>query len=298
MSIETTGTQSEQEGWGAWAAAGADLKADLSGLEENDEEGTEDEAKEAKDPVVETAKLVVNKPETETKQNTDNTAELQARLKALEEQVAIATKPPTETQTEKPPEAPKTAVPAEQLEALKDEFPELFKAFLAQNQAIETLGKTVGDLNQREALRQQQEAELVRQAVQADIDKIPALKHWQTKSPEVFQEGINLDEVIRQSQPALTRAERFAKVSAMLEALHGNPLETGQPDKAVVETGKESGKTVKAAVKHAAITLGDLPGGEAGETETSLENAGVAELYAAMWGKSREEQEKVFKRIQ
>lgn len=283
MSIETV---DQSAAWGAWAAAGADSKADLSELEGEDLE-LEEEEKQPTEIKVETSEPI--SLELTVKQ-------LQAELEALK-----AVPSPTKTPDHLPVPAPVLALKPEQLEALKD-FPELLSVFETQNKALQAMHDTVGNLTARETQRQADEAALIAATVQAEINRIPALAHWQKNAPEVFAEGIKLDDLLRSSQPGLSREARFVKVAELLNTLHGDPVEKKQkPDPDPVKEKKQETKpAVQAKTKQAVVLLGDLPGGEpnTGQEEGTLENATATDLVFSMWGKSRDEQEKMFKRMQ
>jgi len=274
----STNSEDTENSWAKWAAAGAELDPAFEEPEEEEaEEGGEAE---------ETEKPAVEKP-AETDPQAAAQALLEKRLVELEAQA----KPAPETPAEARQEPAKPAIDPAMLAAIKDDFPELYKTFLAQSEALGQMSETVAQLTRREEQRQAQERALIQTAVQAEIEKVPALAHWQKQAPGIFKQGVEIDDLLKKAQPNLSMGERFSKVSAALAAIYGDPVKPSQTNE---PEPQEKNKPAQAKPARA-ISLGDLPSGEAAETgEGALENASAQDLVSSWWGKSEQELEKLW----
>jgi len=286
MNNETDTGNTDIEGWGAWADAATQLPATnelFATGEEEEEPDAEGDEPPAEQPV---------KPEAAATATPEPSA-IEQRLAELEAQAKQTAQPPQPAQ----PEPPKPLIDPATLEVLKADFPELYAAFVVQGEAVEKLGQTVEQLTQREIHRQAEEQRLVQATVQVEIDRIPVLAHYQTKSPELFKQGVELDNVLRQSQPNLTMGQRFEKVAAALVAMHG------VPDGVDIEQSNatpEPKTKPKPTAKQQLFTIGDIPGGEpaADTSAKALEEASATDLIGAWWGKSEAELEQAWRQLQ
>lgn len=226
-----------------------------------------------------------DQPEAPPPANDDTQPDLLAQERQLREQAerqaqllaaALAkhvqdNKPATTPQPSNSPPMLET-LDAETMKALQEDFPEIARAIEAQQKA---LGQVVGKLSQYEAeqaRRVEMEQQAVAVQVQKEIDSNPSLAYWQKHNPELWNAAIALDDTFKSlpHMQSLSLAERFGKVAAAMEALHGKPVATPTPTPTTAPTPK-----AKAGV----FSLGDLPGGEAHKSaDAGIEEASYAEL--------------------
>ncbi len=217
--------------------------------------------------------------------------EMKERVAALEAQVQ------QQSQGAKPGESARTppADPAvsdlspEDLEALKEDFPTVYKAVtaaMAHAKALEAKLKPVEESVQTaEADRQRTVAEQVQDA----IDSVPKLAHLQAADKDAFELAKQFDANLR-GQKAWSEkplAERFTKVVEMVEAALGPINVPGQTPPASQPSAEDLKKAAQAkaaaASKSAAsvpTSLSEFPAGQspAQDEREAAENLSVLQL--------------------
>jgi hypothetical protein len=261
--MSTKHEDEELTGWDAWALAGTE------GFE-----GEEEQAEEAQDPPIDETEASDGEDKSEFEKRF---AELAAQAKAEQ---------PAQAKADVQPAFP--AMDLAKIEALKEDFPELYATFVAQHETIAKMGETLKTLSARELERQEERQGLIRQTIQAEIEKIPALAHLQKADPTRFKQAVELDNLLSASEPKLSIPERFAKVAAAMEAIHGQSAKQA-------DTTKSQPKPTKTAPRKP-ISLSDLPSGDPVLPEgRALENATFGDLYSSWWGKTEAELEKIWR---
>lgn len=186
-------------------------------------------------------------------------AELSDKAKAVQEQAAGG-------KTDTTPGV-ESIISAEELEALRDDAPDLAAVFdrmkdaIVELQASATKSLETAERSQRE-LQDERNRRATEQVNEA-IGNNPKLVYARAEKPEVFNAIVEVDDWVRQ-QPAfngLPLGERFAKSVAMYEAAHG---QINVPGHAKPDTKTVSDAAAAAIAKASATvpnTLSDLPGG-------------------------------------
>lgn len=201
--------------------------------------------------------------------------EAQQRLREMEAEIERLKNPGT---TQQPSLAFKTMT-EEQIQELKDYFPEQYEAMVSQQAAIVATHQKLSLFEQKEQERVAEEQQKVALTVQEEIDNNPILSHWQRNSPEIWAECVEMDNRLR-ANPAtanLSMTDRFAKVAAAMSQIYETPI------KAEAEKQKQSSdKTAPAPTQQKPIinSLSDIPGGEALEASERqrLEDSSSAEI--------------------
>lgn len=194
------------------------------------------------------------------------------KIAALEAQIAAgkqgATPGESARTTEATPEA--EALTDEELEAIREDFPTMYKALKAQQATISALKTQLQpveeDRRQQQADRQRTQEELVRDA----IDVTPKLAHIQATDPERFAAAQQFDQVLRANPKWAGKplAERFARVVELVEQEHGAIEIPGAKSNTTQKTPEELKKAAEAAAAAAAKakptvpnSLSDFPAG-------------------------------------
>lgn len=209
-------------------------------------------------------------------------ADLSERLKGIEQQMAQG--------STNAAEAAIADLPAEELEALRIDFPVFGKVIDSLLNKIESLTGEISGIKQideeRQAATQRQQAATVQEL----IDNDPVLSHLQRNDPELFAKAVDIDRTLIGDPRFPDMASRFAKVSETVESLFGPFDGVSRPKSA------PSIKPIDKAVARAAVTeqianrkatptsLSDIPSGDAQETDEldDLENLSPTEIGARM----------------
>lgn len=111
----------------------------------------------------------------------------------------------------------------EDLEALKEDFPTIYKATMAALAKIQTLETKLQPVERSVQEAEADQARSAQETVQDAIDSIPKLAHIQSSNPEAFELAKQFDATLRtQGKWAnASLSERFVKVTEMVEAALG-----------------------------------------------------------------------------
>lgn len=190
----------------------------------------------------------------------------------------------------------KSDLSTEDLEALKEDFPTVYKAVMASMAAAKALEAKLQPVEDVVRQEQQERAKSATESVQDAIDSLPKLAHIQATNAEAFELAKQFDMTLRNQSAWANKplTERFAKVTEMVEAALGEIELPGQEP-----ASKPSAEQLKAAAKAKAdqavkanrtnvpTSLSEAPAGqhaaqdeqEEAETLTPLQ---LAEKFAAM----------------
>lgn len=194
------------------------------------------------------------------------------------------------------------------LEALKEDFPTVYKALMAAQIRADRLEQS---LRQQEGFRQEVESasqRSVEETVQDAIDANPKLAHIQASDPVAFELAQRFDDTLKGSSAWANKpmSERFAKVIEMVETANGAiDLPGGKPKqqepaanaadlkKQAQEVAKTKAKANSSAVP---TSLSEFPVGEppAQDRQESLENMSQADLASMLMKMSPAQQETYF----
>lgn len=200
-------------------------------------------------------------------------ADLQTKLDALQAQVSASAANPAANA------APESTITPEELAEMQENFPVMAKAYQAMQANLDRLQQAAATQQRaQQAATQQSEAS----SVQDLIDANPKLAYLQASDPAAWQRAIALDDQLRNNPTTahLPMADRFTKVAAMYEVIHGAinaPVVTAPVTKPAVSIDAVLAKANQTAAPH---SLSDLPGGSAVATSEvgNLENMSGAEI--------------------
>ena len=223
--------------------------------------------------------------------------DMQDRLAALEEQVKQSAN--GTNQGANTGESARTdAVPnvedlsPEDLEALKEDFPTVYKGLKAMEAKATALERQLATVNESVAKQEATERRTVADQVQDAIDSVPKLAHIQSTNPEAFEMAKQFDAMLR-AQPAWqgkSLADRFAKATEMVESALGAIEVPGQSQPTAAELKDAALKKAAAAAKGSKsvpTSLSDFPVGSPAASDeleaiTSMTQHQLAEKLARM----------------
>ncbi len=192
----------------------------------------------------------VLKSERERRQRAEEMAqEMQERVAKLEamvqQQVNQGAKTGEAARTNDFPTA-ENQLSQDDIEALKEDFPTVYKAVMASMAAAKALEAKLEPVEQVVQQEQQERAKSAAETVQDAIDSVPKLAHIQASNNEAFQLAREFDATLRkqaawQDKPL---SERFEKVVQMVEAALGPIDLPNQPS-----TSQPTAEQLKAAAK-------------------------------------------------
>lgn len=194
-----------------------------------------------------------------------------AELEAMAQAASQGAKPGESARTNAEIPAASDLSP-DDLEALKEDFPTVYKAVMASMATAKALEAKLAPVEETVNEARADQARTAQETVQDAIDSIPKLAHIQANNPEAFELAKQFDATLRaQSKWAnASLSERFEKVTQMVEAALGDIDVPGQ-----AKTAQMSAEDLKkaAAAKAAAATranrsavptsLSEYPAGEA-----------------------------------
>lgn len=194
------------------------------------------------------------------------------------------------------------------LEALKEDFPTVYKALkatMAHAAVLEAQVREQASFRQEVEGASQRDVEMT---VQEAIDSVPKLAHLQASDPQTFALAQQFDDTLKNAPAWANKpmAERFAKVIEMVESTNGAIDLPGSKSKQEVpapnaEDLKKQAQAAAAAATKVAKTnvptsLSEFPVGEpAAQTETeALENMTHAQLAEKLTRMTPTQQEAYF----
>lgn len=192
---------------------------------------------------------------------------------------------------------------AEDLEALKEDFPTVYKGIMAMRKQAEALEAKIKPV-QETVQQQQADAErTTAQLVQDAIDATPKLAHIANADPVAFELAKQFDNTLKAS-PAWagkTLEERFAKVIEMVESANGVinvPGQSSAPSQKTAEQLKAEAKALaekqaKSNKTSVPTSLSDFPAGQHAATDEveALKNMSTLQLAAKFAAMTADQQE-------
>ena len=182
--------------------------------------------------------------------------EMSERVKTLEAMVQSGNegaKPGESARTDQPQPAA-SDLSNEDLEALKEDFPTVYKAVMASMAAAERLKQQLEPVQETVRNAEADAKQSAQEAVQDAIDAVPKLAHIQASNKEAFELAKSFDATLR-TQSAWAQKplpERFAKVTEMVEAALGPINVPGQPGPDSQPSAEDLRKAAQAAAAKAA----------------------------------------------
>lgn len=224
--------------------------------------------------------------------------EMKERVEALEKMVQSG------NQGAKPGEGARTDqqqpnvsdLSPEDLEALKEDFPTVYKAVMASMAAADRLKAQLAPVEETVRNAEAEQARSAQESVQDAIDSVPKLAHIQATDKEAFELAKQFDATLRTQAAWADKplSDRFAKVAEMVESALG-PIDVpgSKPSsqanaedlrKAAIAKANASAKATKTDVP---TSLSEFPVGqhaaqderEAAENLTALQ---LAEKFSSM----------------
>ncbi|NSX14955.1 hypothetical protein HTY52_12805 [Cupriavidus taiwanensis] len=186
------------------------------------------------------------------------------------------------------------ALSEEELEAIREDFPTMYKALRAQQATIAALQTKLQPVEQEREQRVRTEAEERAIAVRDAIDATPKLAHIQATDQKLFAAAQRFDAVLREDPDWAGKplAERFAHVVTLIETTHGAieipgakpPTAQKTPDQLKQEALAAAQATAKGTVP---TSLSDFPAGSPpAQSETqaleAMSQAQLADKFARM----------------
>lgn len=184
----------------------------------------------------------------------------------------------------------------EDLEALKEDFPTVYKAVMASMAAADRLKAQLAPVEETVRNAEAEQARSAQESVQDAIDSVPKLAHIQATDKEAFELAKQFDATLRTQAAWADKplSDRFAKVAEMVESALG-PIDVpgSKPSsqanaedlrKAAIAKANASAKATKTDVP---TSLSEFPVGqhaaqderEAAENLTALQ---LAEKFSSM----------------
>lgn len=196
----------------------------------------------------------------------------------------------------------------EDLAQLKEDFPTVYKALMAQKAMTAKLESKLEPVEQSVNNIQQDRENSTAQDVQAAIDSVPKLAHIQATNEEAFELAKQFDQTLRNQSFWADKplAQRFEKVAEMVESSLGitidipaakNKTNSMSADEIANAARAKAESTAKAS-KSSSVpnSLSDFPAGQsAAENESSaVEQMNHAQISEKLWGMTPEEQKKFY----
>lgn len=197
------------------------------------------------------------------------------------------------------------ALSPEDLEALREDFPNFGKVIDNLMSTIDGLSNKVAELASKDVARETEVQSVVAKTVQEMIDDDPVLVHLQTNEPKLFMRAVELDNSLKADFPDM--GARFEKVSKMMWDLYGpfegvtleTPAAEASPSVSK-EAAKEAVKEALRAAKPAKpATLSDLPTGEppASSEQNELESLSSVEIGAKLMSMTVDQRQAFLNRL-
>lgn len=184
----------------------------------------------------------------------------------------------------------------EDLEALKEDFPTVYKAVMASMAAAKALETKLQPVEESVRNAEADQARSAQETVQDAIDSIPKMAHIQASNAEAFELAKQFDATLRNQAAWADKplTERFAKVTEMVEATLGpidlpgsKPASQPSAEDLKAAAKAKADAAAKASRTNVPTSLSEFPVGqhaaqderEAAENLTALQ---LAEKFSSM----------------
>lgn len=190
--------------------------------------------------------------------------EMAERVKALEAMVQSGNQGAKtgESARTNPQQPTVSDLSPEDLEALKEDFPTVYKAVMASMAAAERLQAQLDPVQETVRNAEADAARSAQETVQDAIDAVPKLAHIQASNKEAFELAKSFDATLRTQSAWADKplSERFAKVTEMVEAALGTIEFPGAAKPASQPNAEDLKKAAQAtAAKAAKAGRTDVP---------------------------------------
>lgn len=158
--------------------------------------------------------------------------EMRERVEALEQMVKAGNQGAnTGEGARTDPQPAESDLSSEDLEALKEDFPTVYKAVMASMAKAQALEAKLQPVEESVRNAQYDQARSTAETVQEAIDSVPKLAHIQATDADAFELAKQFDATLRTQKAWADRplAERFQKVTEMVEAAIGSIDVPGAP---------------------------------------------------------------------
>lgn len=223
--------------------------------------------------------------------------EAQERVAALEQQLKAGNQGANNGEGARtdPQQPTASDLSADDLEALKEDFPTVYKAVMASMaaaKALETKLQPVEDsVRSAEAERERSATETVQDA----IDSVPKLAHIQATNKDAFELAKQFDATLRTQSTwaAKPLSERFAKVAEMVESaigpidLPGSKQASPSAEDLAKAAKAKAAQDAKASRTNVPTSLSEFPAGQHAaqderEAAEQLTHQQLAEKFSSM----------------
>lgn len=223
--------------------------------------------------------------------------EAQERVAALEAQLKAGNQGANNGEGARTDQQQPTAsdLSAEDLEALKEDFPTVYKAVMASMAAAKALETKLQPVEESVRSTEAERERSATEAVQDAIDSVPKLAHIQATNKDAFELAKQFDATLRTQSAWASKplTERFAKVAEMVESAIG-PIDLPGSKKAS-PSAEDLAKAAKAKAEQDAkasrtnvpTSLSEFPAGQHAaqderEAAEQLTHQQLAEKFAGM----------------
>lgn len=233
--------------------------------------------------------------------------ETQERLEALQAQVSNGSqgaKDGESARTEQTTEQP--AIDPADLDALKEDFPTVYKAVMASMAAAKALEAKLQPVADSVQTQEAERSRSAAQDVQEAIDSVPKMAYIQATNKPAFELAKQFDATLRDQAAwqGKSLAERFAKVAEMVEGAIG-PIDLPAPR--ATQSAEDLAKAAKALAAKASkanrsevpTSLSEFPAGQhAAESEIeSIEQMSQQQLAAKFGAMTSDQMEAYFQTL-
>ena len=223
--------------------------------------------------------------------------EAQERVAALESQLKAGNQGANNGEGARtdPQQPTASDLSAEDLEALKEDFPTVYKAVMASMAAAKALETKLQPVEESVRSTEAERERSATEAVQDAIDSVPKLAHIQATNKDAFELAKQFDATLRTQSAWASKplTERFAKVAEMVESAIG-PIDLPGSKKAS-PSAEDLAKAAKAKAEQDAkasrtnvpTSLSEFPAGQHAaqderEAAEQLTHQQLAEKFAGM----------------
>lgn len=223
--------------------------------------------------------------------------EAQERVAALEQQLKAGNQGANNGEGARtdPQQPTASDLSAEDLEALKEDFPTVYKAVMASMAAAKALETKLQPVEESVRSAEAERERSATETVQDAIDSVPKLAHIQATNKDAFELAKQFDATLRTQSAWANKplSERFAKVTEMVESAIG-PIDLPGSKKAspnaedLAKAAKaKAEQDAKASRTNVPTSLSEFPAGQHAaqderEAAEQLTHQQLAEKFAGM----------------
>ena len=223
--------------------------------------------------------------------------EAQERVAALESQLKAGNQGANNGEGARtdPQQPTASDLSAEDLEALKEDFPTVYKAVMASMAAAKALETKLQPVEESVRSTEAERERSATEAVQDAIDSVPKLAHIQATNKDAFELAKQFDATLRTQSAWASKplTERFAKVAEMVESaigpidLPGSKQASPSAEDLAKAAKAKAEQDAKASRTNVPTSLSEFPAGQHAaqderEAAEQLTHQQLAEKFAGM----------------